>query len=66
MFGNLLGEYSAPNDDYSGPFNRPRGVTVDWMGNIVVADTGNRRVVTIRNALPAFKAYLPLITRSGK
>ncbi len=61
--GNLLGEYSAPNDEYAGSFNRPRGVMADLSGNIVVADTGNRRVVTIRDALPRIKSYLPVIMR---
>lgn len=63
--GNLIGEYTAPNDEYSGLFNSPRGVMADLSGNIVVADTGNRRVVTIRNVLPVFRNYLPLITRAS-
>jgi TolB protein len=50
--GNLLAEYSTPNDGYTGSFNRPRGVIGDAAGNIVVADTDNRRVVTIIGALP--------------
>lgn len=50
--GDMLGEYTAPNDDYTGNFRQPRGVIGDRTGNIVVADTGNSRVVTISGALP--------------
>jgi hypothetical protein len=50
--GDLLAEYSASNDGYTGTFNQPQGVIADGLGNVVVADTGNRRVVTILGALP--------------
>jgi hypothetical protein len=59
--GNLLDEYSAPTDGRTGIFNQPHGVVVDHDGNIVVADTGNQRVVTILNALPVWKTYLPTV-----
>lgn len=61
--GNLLAQYAAPNDDYTGAFNQPRGVIVDRDQTIVVADTGNQRVVTIRGALPVLNmnTYLPLV-----
>ncbi len=49
--GNLLAEYTGPNDGRIGEFNQPRGVTVDKNAAIVVADTGNQRVVTILGAL---------------
>jgi len=52
--GNLLSEYGAPNDGYTGAFNRPRGVTADRSARIIVADTDNRRVVTVLDALPVW------------
>jgi DNA-binding beta-propeller fold protein YncE len=64
--GNLMAEYSEPNDGYSGSFNAPRGVAVERCGNLVVADSGNRRVVTVRAALPGCRVWLPLIMRSGR
>ncbi len=45
--GNLLAEYTEPNDGYSGSFETPRGVAVTAEGEILVADTGNQRVVSI-------------------
>jgi YVTN family beta-propeller protein len=51
--GNILVEHTAPNDGHSGPFDSPRGVLgVCASGDIVVADTGNRRVATIAGVLP--------------
>jgi sugar lactone lactonase YvrE len=50
--GNLITEYSGPNDGHIGNFYQPRGVAVDNDGNLVVADTGNRRVVTILGFVP--------------
>ncbi len=64
--GKLLATYAAPNDGRAGAFNRPRGVAGDQGANIVVADTGNDRVVTIRGALPVTpqnKIHLPLTRR---
>ncbi len=61
--GHVLGEYTGPNDGHAVAFNRLHGVTVDPTGNIVVADTGNRRIVTITGALPIWRAYLPLARR---
>ncbi|MGC9334578.1 MAG: hypothetical protein ACP5JJ_10545, partial [Anaerolineae bacterium] len=49
----------------TGPFNAPRGLAVEPNGDLVVADTGNRRVVTVRGALPGYwKLWLPLVARS--
>ncbi len=45
--------YTAPDASYGGTFNRPHGVAVDLYGRILVADTDNRRVVAISDALPA-------------
>jgi tripartite motif-containing protein 71 len=64
--GDLMAEYTEPNDGYAGAFNAPRGVAVEPCGNLVVADTGNRRVVTVRGAMPGCKTWLPLLTRSWK
>ena len=49
----VVAEIPAPNDGHIGPFAAPAGVAVEAGGNIVVADTANRRVATIRGALPA-------------
>lgn len=53
----LRAAFDRPNDNQSGSFSRPRGVAVDPQGNIVVADTGNRRVVTIQGALAPKAAF---------
>src|SRR5262249_31804306 len=50
--GVVLGSYSAPNDRTSGTFLAPEGVTTDGNGNILIADTGKRRIVTLRGLLP--------------
>jgi hypothetical protein len=62
---HLVTLFPGPNDEYSGPFNAPQGVIADTMGNIVVADTGNGRVATIRGAFPRPKVltWLPLVVR---
>lgn len=59
--GALLETFAAPNDGATGPFSWPEGVMVQLPGDIVVADTGRQRVVTIREALPVVKVYLPLV-----
>ncbi len=62
--GDVMAEYTEPNDGYTGDFHRPRGVLVDRTGNVVVADTSNRRVVTLLGVLPAGPLqaiYLPMI-----
>ncbi len=50
--GNLLAEYSSPNDGYTGAFSRPGGVIGDPAMGIIVADTDNRRVVSVVGGLP--------------
>jgi hypothetical protein len=41
-------------------------VAVEADGDLVVADTGNQRVVTIHGALPGYwRIWLPLIVRDG-
>ena len=50
--GRLVDEFSVPGDEYFGSFSRPTGVAVDLNGNILVADTGNRRVVSIPGVIP--------------
>ena len=59
--GNLLAEFTEPNDGYTGPLSAPCGVAVDPNGDIVVADTGNQRVVTVRGALSRYRIWLPLV-----
>ncbi len=62
--GAVLAEYTAPNDGSSGAFNAPRGVSLDGLGTIWVADTGSARVVAIRDALPPLaRLYLPCLVR---
>ncbi len=61
--GQLWRQYNGPNSDYFGPFNSPRGIAIA-NGDIIVADTGNRRVVTISNALNIDFTYLPIISNS--
>jgi len=51
---------ARPSYSRVGEFNQPRGVALDAFGNIIVADTGSRRVVSILAALPAWTMYLPL------
>jgi hypothetical protein len=51
--GDLLAEFSSPNDAYTGAFSRPSGVIGDPAKGIIVADTDNRRVVSIVGGLPA-------------
>jgi DNA-binding beta-propeller fold protein YncE len=63
--GESLAEYTEPNDGYTGSFNAPRGVAVEPDGDLVVADTGHQRVVTVRGALPDFRRiWLSLIACS--
>jgi hypothetical protein len=61
--GALLFTYTAPGDGYTGPFGRPSGIAVDAMGTIIVADTGNGRVVTLPYVLSPNKIWLPLVLR---
>ena len=52
--GTLYATHTAPDAGYGGAFNNPHGVAVDKAsGRILVADTGNQRVVAISDALPA-------------
>jgi len=64
--GALLFTYTAPGNGYTGPFQRPSGIAVDTMGTIIVADTGNGRVVTLPHALWPYRAWLPLVLRQMK
>lgn len=46
--GRLIAAYDGPNDGlYGGSFSGPRDVAIDGAGRIVVADTGNNRVVQV-------------------
>ena len=55
--GNLVGEYTEPNDGYAGSFSLPRGVVAECSGDIVVADQGKRRVVRILGGLPVWADF---------
>jgi hypothetical protein len=61
--GTVLAEYLGPNDGRIGGFNHPRGVTPELQADIVVADSGNGRVVTILGGLWPWRLYLPIVTR---
>ena len=45
--GRLLGRFGTPGTG-RGQFSTPWGITVDETGRVLVADTGNRRVVGLR------------------
>ena len=51
--GTLLDIYTGPDEADGGLFLMPHGMAVDAFGRIIIADTGNRRVVTLSGALPA-------------
>jgi hypothetical protein len=57
--GILLETDAAPNDGHLDDFLQPRGTAVDLYGNIIVADTGNRRTVTILRSLSTSTLSLP-------
>lgn len=61
--GNLLDQLTQPDDGSAGSFYAPRGLAIEEDGDIVVADTGNQRVVTIRHGLGLQRVYLPLVGR---
>jgi DNA-binding beta-propeller fold protein YncE len=61
--GNLLAEYTEPNDGHTGLFNQPHGVCWTSTGEIVVADTGNQRLATIVPFQPGYRLYIPLILK---
>jgi DNA-binding beta-propeller fold protein YncE len=45
--GKLLGRFGSPGTG-QGQFSTPWGISVDAKGKVFVADTGNRRVVTLK------------------
>ncbi len=51
--GAPIAVYDGPNDGtYTGAFSGPRDVAIDNNGHIVVADTGNNRVVEVIHSEP--------------
>jgi len=58
-------EFTASSEGYTGTFKATRGVALEPCGDLVMADTSNRRMVTVRDALPRCKTWLPLTVRSG-
>jgi hypothetical protein len=65
--GALQGVYTTPDSqvlEAGVPFQEPCGVAVDSRGEIIVADTGNSRVVRIaNNVLPNNLVFLPFLRR---
>ena len=51
--GALVDIYTGPNEADGDLFLMPHGIAIDLSRRIIVADTGNRRVVTLSGALPA-------------
>ncbi len=50
--GTLVGTHAGPDPADGGFFNAPHGVAVDAFGRVFVADTGQKRVVTLSGAVP--------------
>jgi glucose/arabinose dehydrogenase len=64
-WGEHLVTYTEPNDGHAGAFSGPRDVAVEPDGDLVVVDSGNRRVVTVRSAAPAYsRVWLPAAMRA--
>ena len=59
-------ESTVPSDGYTGAFKPLRGVALEPCSNLVLTNTGNRRVVAVRDALPQYKTWVPLMVRSGR
>ncbi len=64
--GALQGVYTTPDSqvlEAGVPFQEPRGVAVDSRGEIIVADTGNHRVVRIANSVLPKPVFLPFLKK---
>ncbi|MBN1248217.1 MAG: hypothetical protein JXC32_11205, partial [Anaerolineae bacterium] len=61
--GTVLATYAAPSDGHAGGFSGPRCVVPDNAGNLIVADTGNGRVVMVRGVMLEPGIYLPMVCR---
>ncbi len=60
--GTLLATYHEPTDGHIGPFLSPQGVAVLNEQLLLVADTGNRRVVTLHLDRPIFQNTILIST----
>lgn len=56
----LYATYSTPNDGSGGVFNQPLGVATLPDGTIVVADSGNQRIVQLQHVLPPLPQPHPM------
>lgn len=63
-WGQIMAEWTAPNDGHAGGFADPRGLAIAPDGSILVADGGNARVVAIEGVFPRV-VYLPLLADAG-
>jgi len=60
--GTIAQTWTEPDDGHAGRFADPRGLTIRPDGVVLIADTGNQRVVALGGVYPR-PLYLPLLIR---
>ncbi len=58
--GAIIQTWTGPDDGHAGGFADPRGLTLRADGLLLIADTGNSRVVALRGVYPR-QSLLPLV-----